>query len=113
MSAIIFEVPGPLFGYRRVMDRGGYSTYAKFKKRVLLIAQAKGWPGLVKTSSEWPCHFSVHVAWRLKPRIDWPNVYKGIEDALFEQDRYVLPGDRNNVIWNTKEAEHAIVQINF
>lgn len=113
MGSLIFQVDGPLFGYRRVMDRGGYKSYSAFKTRVLLIAQSRGWQGRVKSSERWPCHLSVHVAWRLKPRIDWPNVYKGIEDSLFEQDRYVIPGDRNNVIWNTKESEHAIVTLNF
>jgi phosphoglycolate phosphatase-like HAD superfamily hydrolase len=113
MGTIIFQVDGPLLGYRASIRRAFDPKYKAFKHRVLLVAQTQGWQGRAISVPAWPVHLSVDVSWKNNPRIDWKNVYGAIEDALFEQDRYVIPGKRNDATWNTKEAEHAIVQIDF
>jgi Holliday junction resolvase RusA-like endonuclease len=87
-SSYRFEVPGPLYAYRRLRDRGGYRNYDRFKKRVLLLAMENGFRRF-DTTAALPVTLNLTVHWKKGPRIDLSNVVKGIEDALFSQDRWV------------------------
>ena len=116
-----FSVEGPLRGYRRPNDRGGarrvdgsrgvgYRDYALFKRAVLLLAMEQGFRR-TKTTRKAPAHLSVFVNWEAAARSDWSNVFKAVEDALFEQDRYVVPGAQNGAKWDTGSREAAFVVI--
>lgn len=111
--ALTFTVPGPLMGYRRPKDaNSNYKRYSRFKNAVLLLAMERGWRGRAAAIEEVPVRLSVVVRWRIKPRSDWSNIFKSIEDALFSQDRYVKPGQKNDCEWNAG-AEEAIVMIEY
>jgi Holliday junction resolvase RusA-like endonuclease len=84
-----FSVPGPIYAYRRLRDHGGYRNYDQFKKRVLLLAMVKGWR-MEETAPDRTRSMEVIVYWRKGPRVDLSNVIKGIEDALFSQDRWIV-----------------------
>jgi hypothetical protein len=106
---IEFTVPGPLFPYRRIRDKGRYQPYAQYKNRVLSIAMEHGWKGRVASVKDWPVRLSVIARWKNNPRSDHSNIFKGIEDALFTQDRYVIIGSYCDELWDTKKPEEAIV----
>jgi hypothetical protein len=59
-----------------------------------------GWRGKLDAIKEVRVWLSVQVFWKRSPRIDWKNMYGGIEDALFSEDRYVIPGKYNDVVWD-------------
>jgi hypothetical protein len=112
-----FIVDGPLKGYkasaRAVFKKDPMAKLpqlAAFKERVLWTAIAAGWRSREVTAAA-AVRLSVHVNWHGDPRIDWKNVYGLIEDALFKQDRFVVPGAENGVRWRSPETEHAVVVI--
>jgi hypothetical protein len=109
MRSLIFRVDGPLLAYRRIRDKGGYRNYDRFKRRVLWVAMAAGFRRC-SSSRERVFDLGVEVYWKKAPRIDASNVLKGIEDALFDQDRYVL-GVRVVMTMDTGSEEHAIVRV--
>lgn len=107
-------VPGKLMGYRRPRDKdANYKKYTAFKSLVLTLAMEKGWRGRTASLMEIPVRLSVLVRWKNNPRSDWSNIFKSIEDALFEQDRYVKPGKESDVEWNTMKVEEAVVTIEY
>ena len=68
-----------------------------------------GWKGRVASVKEWPVRLSVIARWKNNPRSDHSNIFKGIEDALFIQDRYVIIGPFCDDVWDTKKTEEATV----
>lgn len=116
MGSITFTIPETLYGYRQTTRKMLYSgtniKYGEFKKDVLILAMAAGWKCKAIATKEAPPRLSVLVRWKKNPRIDWKNVYGGIEDALFEQDRHVKPGKMSDVEWDTG-TEEAIVTVEF
>lgn len=106
---IKFNVPGPLYAYRRIRDKGGYKKYNEYKNRVLGLAMEAGWVGRTNSVSGFPAKLSVNVFWKKNPRIDASNVLKGIEDALFEQDRWIL--DVHVTMFPNSEEETAVVEV--
>lgn len=114
MPTICFTIDGPLFGYRastsHKKDKQGRSTkkggcfdpdYLAYKDRVLKLACVAGWKGRAISEKAWPARLCVIVSWAKEPRIDWSNCYKGIEDAIFLQDRFVLPHWLSDMKWDT------------
>lgn len=94
----VFEIEGPLYAYRRLRDKGGYDKYCAYKKRVLLLAMRTGFRRVTakipkKGVIAHPVRLVVTVAWKKRPRMDLSNVVKGIEDAIFAQDRWVAEID--------------------
>ena len=87
-TSFTFTVPGPLYAYRRLRDHGGYRQYALFKIRVLALAMQRGWRRM-ETSKDQTRRIDMTIHWKKGPRIDLSNVLKGIEDALFSQDRWI------------------------
>ena len=97
-------------GYRRPNDRGAnYKKYTQYKNRVLLLAMEKGWHGRAVAVKDPEVYLSVFIKWKKAPRSDWSNIIKAVEDALFEQDRYVKPG-RFGMEWDTG-VEEAMVSL--
>jgi hypothetical protein len=126
LRQITFKVDAPLFGYRsqtraglhkkhmeargvKLRRRDSGAKYAMFKKEVLYTAMQAGFKGRVKALKEYPIYLSVIVRWNKGPRIDWANMYKGIEDALFEDDRYVRPGKHQDVIYDAGVEEAEVI----
>lgn len=85
----LFEVDGPLYAYRRLKDRGGYRKYDAYKKRTRLLAESAGLRGF-DTNDERTVQIDMSIRWRKGPRIDLSNVLKGLEDAIFRQDRHIM-----------------------
>jgi hypothetical protein len=113
MKSISFVVPGPLLGYRRPRDaNANYEKYSAFKRAVLLLAMEKGWRERADSLEEAPVRLSIVARWKKKPRSDWSNIFKAIEDALFRQDRYVKPGMKSDAEWHCG-IEEAIVTIEW
>lgn len=132
LRQITFKVPAPLFGYRsqtraglfkKHMERRGIKLrrkdtgekYAQYKQDVLYLAIQAGWtPGIHKgkvvgavATYEHPVRLSVIVRWKKGPRIDWKNIYGGIEDSLWHEDSFVKPGKKSDAIYyaGVEEAE--------
>lgn len=116
MSEYRFNVNGPLHSFRkstipigrgiRVNDR----DYRDFKNKVLVLAMEKGFRkrGTTKLT---PAKLSVCIFWKDGARKDWANVYKAVEDALFFQDRYVIPGSQNSVFFGSPtECAEVVVE---
>lgn len=117
-KVVEFRVDAPLLGYRasaaRVFERGPWSKvpkYKAFKERVYLLALQAGFPGGHEVDPEHPPRLSVSIYWKGKPRVDWKNVVGALEDSLWRQDRYVVPGEFS-VCYGCGE-EYAIVRICF
>lgn len=51
-------------------------------------------------SRTFPPKLSVFAHWKTAPLLDWKNLYGAIEDALFENDRCVIPGRYNGAEWD-------------
>lgn len=111
---IKFVVPALLYGYRSSTLRSLFlkknRKYAEFKEKVLKLAIEAGWKSKAVALKEHPPLLSVEVRWKKGPRIDWSNVYKAIEDALFSEDRFVKPGKHSGVEWDYG-TEEAIVMV--
>lgn len=124
LRQITFKIDEPLYGYRSQTRKGLYkkhmekrgiklrrpdtgAKYERYKKEVLYMAMAAGFKGRVTALYEHPIYLSVIVRWKKGPRIDWKNMYGGIEDALFEEDRFVKPGKHQDVVFfaGVEEAE--------
>lgn len=117
MSRIVFIVDGPLKGYKasaaavfKKDPMAKLPQLAAFKERVQWTAIAAGWRHREPTADR-PVRLSVVPYWHGAPRIDWKNVYGLIEDALYHQDRYVLPGSESDVLFDHPQPEHAVVVI--
>jgi hypothetical protein len=117
VSSFGFTIDGPLKGYKASVaavfkkdPMAKLPQLAAFKERVIWTAIAAGWRHREPTASA-PVRLSVVVNWHGAPRIDWKNVYGLIEDALWPQDRYVLPGRHSDVKYESTEPEHAYVVI--
>jgi hypothetical protein len=108
---IKFTVPGPLYAYRRIKDKGSYKKYGEYKNRVLGLAMEAGWKGRADSVPEFPVKLSINVSWKKNPRIDASNVLKGIEDALFEQDRWIL--DVRVIMFPKQKEESAVVEVGW
>lgn len=97
-----FTVPGPLMGFKqssiKIRTRSGKmlhitgSKYVKFRNRVQVLALAEGYRPIA-TSAKRPATLGLKVFWKGKPKVDFSNVLKSLEDACFIQDRYVCPGE--------------------
>ena len=114
-----FVVEGPILGYRQTTkktmfhpkERARSQAYGEFKKRVLIMSIQAGLPNMGLAKREKMPRLSVAVHWAKHPKIDWKNVYGGIEDALwYEDDRYVKPGKFSDVFLDTG-VEKAIVTV--
>ncbi len=107
MNVWTFTVDGTLWGYRQGRKAAFLPDRVSFKKMVRLLANIEGVPG--RALEEDNLFLDVRIHWKRKARIDGPNVYKLIEDALWTQDRGVAGG-----LWhrNTfQPREEAIVTI--
>ncbi len=109
---ITFTVPKKLYAYRRLRDKGKYKPYSQYKERVLLLAMEAGWKGRLTALKDYPIRLSVIGHWNKNPRMDWSNLFKGVEDALFEQDQFVKPGRHSDHVWDFGKEE-AIVILEF
>lgn len=102
-----FTVPGKLWGYRQGRKEAFRPDRVAFKDLVRMLATDKGIPcGADKRDN---LFLEVRVCWKREARIDGPNVYKLIEDALWRQDRGVAGG-----LWirHLKQPrEEAVVQV--
>ena len=89
-----------------------------YKEKVLIEAVEKGkWmadydgkylrPSVVALKDR-VVRLSVKPYWNKSPRIDWKNVYGLVEDALFAEDRFVKPGKRSDVAWDTGEGKERV-----
>lgn len=88
-----FTVPAPLVGHRCSVRRVFHDPrYRAFKDSVGLYALRAGFRTPTKLTLTHPAQLSCLILWAKRPRIDWVNVVKAIEDSLFPQDRYVMPG---------------------
>ena len=98
-----FTVDGPLCGYRAGLSRKGIwdPRYRDFKGKVWVLALEAGFDGRKVDPRERVVRLGVFVFWKGRPRVDWKNIYGGIEDALFHQDRYVQPGPVNGFSMNS------------
>lgn len=105
---VVFRLPGPLVGYSK--KRYESHAYRMFKQSVYAYALEVGLPPHFQPTIKDPAILSVSIFWKRRPRIDWKNVVGGIEDALFPQDRYVVPGEFS-VSWMTSTDEHAVVAV--
>lgn len=105
-----FRIEGPLLGFRKGLKESFDPKYQQFKNRVLGEAMVAGWNGKAISLQHVPPHLSVEVFWNKGPRLDWSNLYKAIEDALFEQDRFVKPGRHSDVVWDHGK-EYCIVTV--
>ena len=135
MNDIIIPAPGPvrtwsfvvdipLKGYQRPRDHSGkgryqrkdgtfspgYREYSLWKADVFLLAMSAGYRKLTPTHKR-PARLGLFISWKGRPRIDWPNVYKAVEDSLFDQDRYVVPASTCGMKWDTGAPTVALVQI--
>lgn len=116
-----FLVPGPVLGYRQTTkktiwhpkERERSKRYGAFKQKVLLLSMEAGMPNIGRATKEKPSRLSVQVFWKKEPRIDWANIYKGVEDSLwYERDRHVKPGHDSDVTWDSgKEELRVIVEL--
>lgn len=93
-----FVIDGPLLGYR-ASRQGHTREYKKYKEMVHFLAQATGWRESTPTIKA-PVFIGVTIFWAKGARIDWKNVVGAIEDGLYGQDRYVLPG-HHAVVFNS------------
>lgn len=118
MKRVEFVVPGPLLGYRQTTlktiwhpkERARSRAYGQFKERVLILSIQAGLPNMGKAEKEKPPRLSVEIFWKGEPRIDWKNVYGGIEDALwYEGDRHVIPGRYSGVTWDSGREEARVI----
>lgn len=105
-----FAIEGPLLGYRASMRRAFDPKYKAFKERVGWLAIQAGIPTNLDPK-EVRVALSVFVYWKNKPRIDWSNVYKAVEDGLFTQDRYIQPGGFNGFNCKARPEECAEVVV--
>ena len=103
-----FRVPGPLLGYRASVRRCFDPRYGAYKDDVVTLAREAGLYELDPKLSY--VTLSVQIFWRKKPRIDWTNVYKAIEDALWPRDRYVRPGPCSWAMNTGFEEAHVTVE---
>ena len=108
---IKFTITRPLYAYRRVKDKGRYKPYQEYKNRVLGLAMEAGWRGRVDSVPEFPVKLSANVFWRKNPRMDASNFIKGVEDALFSQDRWIL--DLHVVMFPNHGEESAVVEVGW
>lgn len=107
MKIWTFTIPGPLWGYRQGRKEAFRPERVAFKNRVRQLANTKGIPG--RAEEEDNLFLDVRIHWRRKARIDGPNVYKLIEDALWKQDRGVAGG-----LWLRylkKPVEEAVITV--
>jgi|FLYN01.1.fsa_nt_gi hypothetical protein len=104
---ISFVVPGPIMGYRASVARAHDPKYKAYKERVRLCALAAGF----RFDDEGCRHpvLSVSIYWKRSARIDWSNVVKAIEDALWKRDRHVDPGVF--CVFRDSGREEAVVEI--
>lgn len=110
MGVVKFTVPGPLLGYRRPKDKNAnYDKYTAFKESVLFLALEANWATKAISVPEHPVFLSVHVNWKKGPRADWSNIFKAIEDSIFAQDRWVKPGNKQGVEWDTGKEEAIVI----
>ena len=94
---LYFVIEGPLMGYRQSTRKSFWTKrnqdYARWKEAVYLQACAAGLRDEDrKTCRENVPVLAVTIWWRKGPRMDWKNVVGGIEDAIFPEDRWVMPG---------------------
>lgn len=87
-----FSLPGPLMGYVRTTQRQKfadprYAKYRVWKRTVRLLADKAGVPRELNARSSYA--LTVTGRFRRRARIDADNLYKGISDALFPNDRRV------------------------
>lgn len=106
-----FEVEGPLLGYRASVRRAFDPKYRAFKDKVGWLAVQAGVPVGKLDPSEAMVKLSVFVYWKKTPRIDWSNVYKAVEDALFKQDRYVQPGQLNGFNYSSGRPDGEVMEV--
>jgi hypothetical protein len=121
---IQFTIDGPLMGYKQTTSKSIFhpkerersKRYGAWKEKVRILAVQAGIPltghaAMMKTIPR----LSVHAFWQTSPKVDWKNVYGGIEDGLFwlpQGDRLVRPGKYSDVTTNS-EREEAIVTVEF
>lgn len=121
---IEFTLDGPLYafrssptGYKRKSDgkrKGGAfdPDYKNFQRDVLFEAMKRGWKGKVVSLPLWIVRLSVVAHWCAEARLDWSNLYKGVEDALFTQDRFVRPGNKSDFVqFDGPERADIIIEV--
>lgn len=96
-----FKVEVPLMGYRRPKDaNSNYREYAKYKRDVMLLAMEAGFRPCDPARKGRRVSLSVAVYWDKHAKSDHSNIFKGIEDSLFRDDRYVEMGNANALGWD-------------
>lgn len=108
MQTYRFIIPGPLYGYRASLKRAHDPRYKAFKRDVRMIALSAGVPDNVDPKVQ-KVRLAVIPHWKRNPRIDWKNVYGAVEDAIFEQDRWVYPHPDNDFYPATGSEEAEVV----
>lgn len=118
-----FAVDGPLFAYRagkgskkRTWGKRGNlgiydPRYKAFKDKVGWLAVQAGVPVGKIDPKESHVKLSVFIYWKNLPRFDWSNGYKAVEDALFEQDRYVQPGGMNGFNYSSGRPDGEVMEV--
>jgi hypothetical protein len=99
-------------GYRKDVAYSHSDEYKSYKALIRYAALGAGLARLPKTIDNVIPHLSVFINWRGKARLDWDNVVKAIQDALWRNDRDVDPGSFR-VYRNTGSAEYAYVMIDW
>lgn len=85
-----FRIPAPLKGWTATNGRQWtkrFRQYAKWREYVRILANQAGVPDTLER--QWQVSLHIRIYWRLKARIDTTDVLKGVEDALWKQDRAV------------------------
>jgi hypothetical protein len=99
MSSIFFVVLGHPVGYTRTTQRSKYSAsyqrYAAYKSAVVAafldqIPGDWGYPKPLTTTKDSRTEVSTMIYFKGNRHSDPSNVHKGIEDALFKNDKYCL-----------------------
>ena len=86
-----FNIEGlRLCGYRASL--AGHDTqYGRYKRYVRLRANLAGVPDTISPGDRYSV--SCDIYWRKAARLDWSIGVKAVEDALFKQDRGLVPGE--------------------
>lgn len=109
-----FTVEGPLKGYRASIRAAFDPKYRQFKDRVSALALEAGFIASRFDPEEVEVYLSVFAYWKRRPRIDWKNLYGAVEDAVWNQDRWIRPGPINGFNVNSgrpSEVAEVVIEV--